>query len=109
MIDDIGAAAIMSVVGEIKISVDFSISFFSRAKIGVCFSLFSLLPLSFGYFNLGISILEQDEVEIEAEIVEDKGRLTAVAVEVRHKKTGRLVAIGRQWMTFSRGFRRSNL
>ncbi|XP_020574986.1 acyl-coenzyme A thioesterase 13-like [Phalaenopsis equestris] len=84
VIDDIGAASIMSVVGEIKISVDFSISFFSRAKIG-------------------------DEVEIEAKIAEDNGRLTAVVIELRHKETGRLVAIGRQWMSFSRGFRRSNL
>ncbi|KAI0491845.1 hypothetical protein KFK09_026106 [Dendrobium nobile] len=84
VMDDIGAAAIMSAVGEIKISVDFSISFFSRAKIG-------------------------DEVEIEAKIVEDKGKLTSVLIEARLKKTGQLVAIGRQWMSFTPAFHRSKM
>ncbi|KAK8936021.1 hypothetical protein KSP39_PZI013541 [Platanthera zijinensis] len=84
LIDDIGAAAIMSVVGEIKISVDFSISFFSQAKIG-------------------------DEVEIEAKIVERRARLTMVAVELRHVGTNRLVATSRQWMSFSRALHQSNM
>ncbi|KAH0449743.1 hypothetical protein IEQ34_020435 [Dendrobium chrysotoxum] len=109
VIDDIGAAAIMSAVGEIKISVDFSISFFSRAKIGVRFFYFLSSVSLVWLFNLGVSILEQDEVEIEAKIVEDMGKLTAVLIEVRHKKTGQLVAIGRQWMSFTPAFHRSKM
>ncbi|XP_020574992.1 acyl-coenzyme A thioesterase 13-like [Phalaenopsis equestris] len=84
VIDDICVAAILSAVGEFKISVDFSISFFSRAKIG-------------------------DEVEIGTKIMEDKGRLTAVAVVVRNKKTGRIVASGRQWMSLTRSLHHSHL
>ncbi|RZC90533.1 hypothetical protein C5167_029668 [Papaver somniferum] len=35
LIDIIGAAAIVTVVGNVNVSVDFSISYFSTAKIGV--------------------------------------------------------------------------
>lgn len=42
---------------------------------------------------------------MEARVVEHKGMLTAVMVEVRKKSTGELVAIGRQWMSASRGYK----
>ncbi|KAK8955492.1 hypothetical protein KSP40_PGU021067 [Platanthera guangdongensis] len=84
VMDDIGIAAILSEDGEYQITVDFSISFFSDAKIG-------------------------DEVEIEAKIVDRRGSLTMVAVELRHRCTGRLVAVSRQWVSILRSFHRSNM
>lgn len=45
--------------------------------------------------------LEQEEVEIDAHTVERKGKLTMVVVHIRKKASKQLVAIGRQWMTFS--------
>jgi acyl-coenzyme A thioesterase 13 len=39
---------------------------------------------------------------MDGRVVEQKVRMTAVAVEVRKKESGELVAIGRQWMTASR-------
>ncbi|KAL3598409.1 hypothetical protein D5086_006327 [Populus alba] len=56
LIDDVGAAAIYSYGGHIKASVDLNISFLSTAKI-------------------------QEEVEVEAKVVGDKGRITSVLVE----------------------------
>lgn len=45
----------------------------------------------------------QEEVEIDARIVQHKGKkLTAVIVEVRKKEGAHLVAVGRQWMTAAR-------
>ncbi|KAJ3701016.1 hypothetical protein LUZ61_004721 [Rhynchospora tenuis] len=82
-IDDVGAAAIVSVDGIIKVSVQFDVSYFSPAK-----------------FN--------EEVEIEGRVVKRKEMLTAVVVEVRKKTTGELVAIGRQWMSASRGKKVAN-
>ncbi|KAJ1685083.1 hypothetical protein LUZ63_016473 [Rhynchospora breviuscula] len=82
-IDDVGAAAIVSVDGIIKVSVQFDISYFYPAK-----------------FN--------EEVEMESRVVERKDMLTAVVVEVRKKATGELVAIGRQWMSASRGKKIAN-
>ncbi|RCV23468.1 hypothetical protein SETIT_5G008500v2 [Setaria italica] len=75
--DDVCAAAIMSVEGIIKVSVHYDISYFAPAKL-------------------------HDEVEMDGRVVERKGRMTAVAVEIRRKESGELVAIGRQWMTASR-------
>lgn len=75
--DDVCAAAIMSVEGIIKVSVHYDISYFTPAKL-------------------------HDEVEMDGRVVEHKGRMTAVVVEIRKKKSGELVAIGRQWMTASR-------
>lgn len=40
---------------------------------------------------------------MESRVVEKKGMLTAVVAEVRMKSTGELVAIGRQWMSASKG------
>ncbi|KAF9685184.1 hypothetical protein SADUNF_Sadunf03G0028000 [Salix dunnii] len=73
LIDDVGAAAIYSYGGHIKASVDFNISFFSTAKI-------------------------HEEVELEAKVVGDKGRITSVIIEVRRKNNGELIALGKQWM-----------
>ncbi|ONM21652.1 uncharacterized protein [Zea mays] len=75
--DDVCAAAIMSVEGIIKVSIHYDISYFTTAKL-------------------------HDEVEMDGRVVEQKVRMTAVAVEIRKKESGELVAIGRQWMTASR-------
>ncbi|XP_038986179.1 uncharacterized protein LOC113463491 isoform X1 [Phoenix dactylifera] len=82
MMDDVGAAAIMTTEGLIKVSVQFDISYFSPVR-------------------------ANEEVEIDARIVEHKGtrRLTAVVVEIRKKGNGQMVAVGRQWMTSGRPFR----
>nr|XP_010925889.1 uncharacterized protein LOC105048308 [Elaeis guineensis] len=79
VMDDVGAAAIMTTEGLIKISVQFDISYFSPAR-------------------------ANEEVEIDARILEHKGgrRLTAVVVEIRKKGNGQIVAVGRQWMTSGR-------
>lgn len=46
--------------------------------------------------------LVQEEVELEAEIVGDMGKLICVVVKVTRKENGQLVALGKQWMaTFS--------
>ncbi|CAD6233632.1 unnamed protein product [Miscanthus lutarioriparius] len=75
--DDVCAAAIMSAEGIIKVSVHYDISYFTPAKL-------------------------HEEVEMDGRVVEQKGRMTAVTVEIRKKESGELVAIGRQWMTTSR-------
>ncbi|XP_044491782.1 uncharacterized protein LOC123215652 isoform X2 [Mangifera indica] len=73
LIDDVGAAAIYSFAGHIKASVDFSISFCSSVKV-------------------------LEEVEIEAKVVGERGRLASVKVEVRRKDNGEVIALGKQWM-----------
>ncbi|OMO54052.1 Thioesterase superfamily [Corchorus capsularis] len=73
LIDDVGAAAIYSLVDHVKASLDFSISFYSTAKI-------------------------QEEVEIEAKVEANKGKLSHVLVEVRRKQNRELIALGKQWM-----------
>ncbi|KAF3450727.1 hypothetical protein FNV43_RR06816 [Rhamnella rubrinervis] len=78
LIDDVGAAAIYSSVGHVKVSVDFNVSYFSTAKI-------------------------QEEIEIEAKVVGELGKLSSVIVQVRRKCNGQLIALGKQWMaSFSR-------
>ncbi|KAJ4757317.1 Acyl-coenzyme A thioesterase 13 [Rhynchospora pubera] len=76
LIDMVSAAAIMSCEDTIKVTVDLNISFFSPAKIG-------------------------EEMEIEALVLQNKGKLTGAVVEVRKKADRNLVAVGRQWMTSS--------
>ncbi|CAO2194321.1 unnamed protein product [Urochloa humidicola] len=61
--DDVCAAAIMSVEGIIKVSVHYDISYFAPAKL-------------------------HDEVEMDGRVVEHKGRMTAVTVEIRKKESG---------------------
>ncbi|GMN37192.1 hypothetical protein TIFTF001_006624 [Ficus carica] len=73
MIDNLGAVAVYSLGGPPKVSVDFSVSYFSTAKF-------------------------QEEVEIEAKAVKEDGKLMAHVVEIRRKSGGELIAIGRQWM-----------
>ncbi|KAK3193910.1 hypothetical protein Dsin_025220 [Dipteronia sinensis] len=73
LIDDVGAAAIVTLGGNIKLSVDFNISFYSTAKI-------------------------QEKIEIEAKVVGDRGKLTSVQVEVRRKDNGEVIALAKQWM-----------
>ncbi|KAM0944407.1 putative acyl-CoA hydrolase [Dioscorea sansibarensis] len=74
VIDDVGAAAIMTTEGHIKVSVDFGIAYFSPAKVN-------------------------EEVEIDAKVVGHKGQLSVVLVEIRKQISGELVARGRQWMS----------
>ncbi|XP_022777176.1 uncharacterized protein LOC111318578 isoform X2 [Durio zibethinus] len=39
----------------------------------------------------------KEEVEIEAKVIGNKGKLTSVVVDVRKKHNGELIAIGKQW------------
>lgn len=78
LIDDVAAATICSVLGLIKVSVSFNISYFSTAKI-------------------------QEEVEIEGEVVGHKNVLTLVMVRIRKKDSGEMVAFAKQWMSSTRG------
>lgn len=78
LIDDVAAAAICSMVGHIKVSVSFNISYFSTAKI-------------------------QEEVEIEGEVVGHKDMLTLAVVRIRKKDSGEMVAFAKQWMSSTRG------
>ncbi|XP_028756094.1 uncharacterized protein LOC114716468 isoform X2 [Neltuma alba] len=73
LVDTIGTLATFSLVPAFNVSVDFSISFFSTAKV-------------------------QEEVEVEAKVVGKKEKLTCVAVQVRKKENGELIALGKQWM-----------
>ncbi|KAK4267434.1 hypothetical protein QN277_024214 [Acacia crassicarpa] len=73
LIDNIGTFATFSFVPVFNVSVDFSISFFSTAKV-------------------------QEEVEVEAKVVGNQGKLTCVAVQVRKKDNGELIASSKQWM-----------
>ncbi|MFQ6666284.1 hypothetical protein Gotur_032696 [Gossypium turneri] len=83
LIDDVAATAIYSVVDHVKLSLDFSISFYSTAKIQKI------------RFN---GAMMQEEVEIEAKVIGEKGRLTQVVVEVTRKGNRELIALGKQWM-----------
>ncbi|KAL5793003.1 hypothetical protein ACOSP7_001597 [Xanthoceras sorbifolium] len=73
LIDSVGGAATHSLSGHVKTSVDFNISFYSTARI-------------------------QEEVEIEAKVVGDRGKLTSVQVEVRRRDNGEVIALGKEWM-----------
>ncbi|KAL5576471.1 hypothetical protein UlMin_018170 [Ulmus minor] len=74
LMDDVCAAAVNSSTGHIKASVDFTISYFSTAK-------------------------SQEEVEIEAKVLANQGKLTSVMIEIKRKSNGGLIALGKQWMT----------
>ena len=112
VIDDVAAAAIMTAVGHIKVSVDFSISYFSPAKINVtCKRNNSTVQLIIMNINKQMFMFyTQEELEVEARVIEHKGKLTAVTAAVRKKGNGTVVALGRQWMASSHPRqRRSNL
>ncbi|KAM7480472.1 hypothetical protein LguiA_028685 [Lonicera macranthoides] len=75
LIDNIGAVVAVSSFGKIvKASVDSNFSFYSTPKI-------------------------HDEVEIEGKVVAKRGKLVSVVVEVKNKRSGELIALGRQWLT----------
>ncbi|CAN0878135.1 hypothetical protein LINGRAHAP2_LOCUS12316 [Linum grandiflorum] len=74
LIDDVGAAAIYSLVGHVKASLDFTVSFFSTAK-------------------------SLEEVELEGKVVAEKGKLTSVVIQVTRTSNGDLIAFGKQWMS----------
>ncbi|KAK7261802.1 hypothetical protein RIF29_28122 [Crotalaria pallida] len=74
MIDIIGSLAVHSVTPKFNVSVDFTMSFYSTAKV-------------------------QEEVEIEAKVVGQKGKLTSVIVDIRKKNNGEIIAMGKQWMS----------
>lgn len=40
----------------------------------------------------------QEEVEVEAKVTGEKGKLASVIIEVRRKDTRELIALGKQWM-----------
>ncbi|KAK1561128.1 hypothetical protein Q3G72_034779 [Acer saccharum] len=73
LIDSVGGAATHSFSGHVKTSVDFNISFCSTAEI-------------------------QEEVEIEAKVVGNRGKLTSVQIEVRRRGNGEVIALGNEWM-----------
>ncbi|CAK9174579.1 unnamed protein product [Ilex paraguariensis] len=73
LIDDIGAATVISSAGNIKGTVDLSISYYSTAKI-------------------------QEKVEIEGKVVGQRGQVMSAAVEVKKKENGEMIALGRVWM-----------
>ncbi|CAN6456542.1 unnamed protein product [Victoria cruziana] len=74
LMDNLSAVAIMSCDLPIKISVEFSISYFSE-------------------------VAAKEEVEIESRACTHEGKLSAVVVEIRKKATGEPVALARQWMS----------
>ncbi|KAI3845667.1 hypothetical protein MKX03_006647, partial [Papaver bracteatum] len=74
LMDTIGNYVIITVVGNINVSVDFSISYFSTAKIG-------------------------EEVDIEATVLGRKGKLSLNMVVIKNKENGELIAVGKQWMS----------
>ncbi|KAI3845664.1 hypothetical protein MKX03_006644 [Papaver bracteatum] len=74
LIDVIGSSVIVATVGNITVSVDFNISYFSPAMINV-------------------------KVEIEAKVLGHKGNLTSNMVVIKNKLNGELIAVGKQWMS----------
>ncbi|XP_043725564.1 putative esterase C31F10.02 [Telopea speciosissima] len=74
IIDAVGATAIAAYTGDLKVSVDFNISYFSTVKI-------------------------EEEVEIEAKVVAHRGKLSLTTVEFRRKKDRVVVALGKLWQS----------
>ncbi|XP_047308687.1 acyl-coenzyme A thioesterase 13-like [Impatiens glandulifera] len=77
LIDDICAAAICTVIGHIKVSVDLNISYYTQAKTG-------------------------EEVEIEAKVIAHSGKLSSAVVNVKKCASDsggvQIVAMAKQWM-----------
>ncbi|KAK3027059.1 hypothetical protein RJ639_040891, partial [Escallonia herrerae] len=91
LIDVVGAAAVSSFAGSIKASVDFNLSCFSTARIhvqGETYRNMSTGPLFIRRQN-------EEEVEVEAKVVGQSGRLVSVTVEVKKKENGKMIALGR--------------
>eukprot|EP00257_Ricinus_communis_P025175 XP_025012589.1 uncharacterized protein LOC112534353 [Ricinus communis] len=53
-----------------------------------------------GNWNVGAmaTLIDDEEVEIEAKVTGEKGKLMSVVIEVRRKDNEQLIALGRQWM-----------
>ncbi|KAJ1388766.1 Thioesterase domain [Sesbania bispinosa] len=77
LVDIIGSFASFSFTSYLSVTLDFSISYYSTAKV-------------------------QEEVEVEGKVIGKKNELTSVIVEVRKKKNQELVAMGKQWMAVAR-------
>ncbi|KAK7389562.1 hypothetical protein VNO78_24707 [Psophocarpus tetragonolobus] len=77
LVDMIASFASYSINSTHQLTLDFSISYYSTAKL-------------------------QEEVEIEAKVIGKKGDLTSVIVEVRKKQNRELVALGKLWMAVAK-------
>ncbi|TYH53456.1 hypothetical protein ES332_D09G101500v1 [Gossypium tomentosum] len=73
LVDLLGAVTIFSFANRVVTSVDFSVSYYSTAKI-------------------------QEHVEIESKVSANKGNLVYVVVEVKRKGNGEVIAVGKLWM-----------
>ncbi|KVH97983.1 uncharacterized protein LOC112511537 isoform X1 [Cynara cardunculus var. scolymus] len=73
LIDDMAASAVFSCCAGILATMDFTLSFYSAVKV-------------------------DEVVEIEANVVGQKGNLVAVVVNIKKKGNGEKVATGKQWM-----------
>lgn len=40
----------------------------------------------------------QDEVEIDAKVYVNQGKITTMIAEIKKKESGEMLALGRQWM-----------
>ncbi|XP_043725565.1 uncharacterized protein LOC122672133 [Telopea speciosissima] len=98
IIDAVGATAIATYTGDLKVSVDFNISYFSTVKIEVSSSSVSIPNCSSAY-SYQFEFHRTEEVEIEAKVVAHTGKLSLTTVEFRRKKDGVVVALGKQWMS----------
>ncbi|XP_039017564.1 uncharacterized protein LOC120148541 [Hibiscus syriacus] len=78
IMDIIASMVIFTETGTARgqVTMDYNISYYSSAKI-------------------------QEEVEKDAKIIGNKGKLTSVAVEVRRKYDGELIAVAKQWTAFN--------
>ncbi|CAN1836748.1 hypothetical protein LINPERHAP1_LOCUS34873 [Linum perenne] len=92
-------------VGHVKASLDFTVSFFSTAKSlvnfppkSLLFSLISNLVLPKYVIFMDGSRMSEEEIEVEAKVIGEKGRLASVVIEVRRRSNGELIALGKQWM-----------
>ncbi|KAJ7963029.1 putative Acyl-CoA thioesterase [Quillaja saponaria] len=74
LVDNLVGATTYSATGDFSVTVDYCISYYSKAKI-------------------------HEEVEIEAKVVGMKGKLSSIVLEVRKKETGELIALGKEWTT----------
>ncbi|MED6201568.1 hypothetical protein PIB30_096272 [Stylosanthes scabra] len=82
LVDVMGSLSSFSYNSFDHVTLDFSISYYSTAKL-------------------------QEEVELEAKVAGKKFESTSVIVEVRKKNTKELVAMGKLWMTPSKGSAKS--
>ncbi|KAJ8640810.1 hypothetical protein MRB53_017504 [Persea americana] len=73
LIDAVGTATVLSYMEQGQVSIDFEISYFSRAR-------------------------TNDEVEIDAKVYVNQGKITTMIAEIKKKESGEMLALGRQWM-----------